>query len=122
MLSLSLAALLPETMDNLRRRGIRVACFFPDNPFPPHHGSRPETLPVAREADLCLIWSERLVEKLRAAGVRNPAFLPFEWDPQVFPYQGGALRTRVPGRASSSLAIGTGNAKLSSKSCRPMCL
>jgi hypothetical protein len=80
MLSLSLATLFPETVHNLRRRGIRVACFFPDNPFPPHYGSRPETLPVAREADLCLIWSQRLVEKLRAAGVPNPAFLPFAWD------------------------------------------
>jgi hypothetical protein len=97
MLSLSLATLLPETVDNLRRRGIRVACFFPDNPFPPHYGSRPETLPVAREADLCLIWSESLVEKLRAAGVRNPAFLPFAWDSQVFPYQGAQDQGTWPG-------------------------
>ena len=77
--------------------GIRVACFFPDNPFPPHYGSRPETLPVAREADLCLIWSERLAEKLRAAGVRNPAFLPFAWDSQVFPYQGAQDQGTWPG-------------------------
>jgi hypothetical protein len=92
-----MATLLPETVHNLRQRGIRVACFFPDNPFPPHYGSRPETLPVAREADLCLIWSERLVERLRSAGVPNPAFLPFAWDPEVFPYQGTQIQGTWPG-------------------------
>jgi len=103
MLSLSLATLLPETVHNLRHRGIRVACFFPDNPFPPHYGSRPETLPVAREADLCLIWSERLVERLRAAGVRNPAFLPFGWDPEAYPYQSAHPQGTWPG----ALFLGT---------------
>jgi spore maturation protein CgeB len=77
---------MPETLRTLRRRGVRVALFYPDNPFPPHSSHRPETLPAARETDLYLIWSERLVEKLKDAGVRNPAFLPFAWDPDVFPY------------------------------------
>jgi len=77
---------MPETLGRLRQRGIKVIVFYPDNPFPPHSSQRPETLPAARETDLYLIWSERLVVKLRNAGVRNPAFLPFAWDPEVFPF------------------------------------
>jgi spore maturation protein CgeB len=77
---------MPETVARLRQRGVRVALFFPDNPFPPHQQSRPETLPTARAVDLYLVWSERLVDKLREAGAGNPAFLPFAWDPEVFPY------------------------------------
>ena len=77
---------MPDTLRRLRQRGVRVALLYPDNPFPPHPSQGPETLPAARETDLYLIWSERLVGKLRAAGVSNPAFLPFAWDPEVFPY------------------------------------
>jgi hypothetical protein len=77
---------MPETLRRLRQRGVRVALFYPDNPFPPHASQRPETLLAARETDLYLIWSERLVDKLRAAGIGNPAYLPFAWDPEVFPY------------------------------------
>jgi hypothetical protein len=77
--------------------GIRIACFFPDNPFPPHYAARPETLPAARAADVCLIWSERLVPKLKNAGVPNPAFLPFAWDPRVFPYQNDRTQGTWPG-------------------------
>lgn len=76
----------PETLTRLQARGVKVAVFHADNPFPPHYNSFPETLPVARQADLYLIWSERLVDKLRVAGVRNPRFLPFAWDPEAFPY------------------------------------
>lgn len=78
---------MPETIENLRRHGVRVALFYSDNPFPPHAPARPETLPAARAVDLYLIWSERLVQKLRETGVRNPAFLPFAWDAEVFPYR-----------------------------------
>jgi spore maturation protein CgeB len=89
--------IMPETLHNLRRAGVRVACFYPDNPFPPHPSQRPETLPAARETDLYLIWSERLVGKLSAAGVRNPAFLPFAWDPEVFPYHEAESQGTWPG-------------------------
>lgn len=78
---------MEETLHNLRRRGVRVACYFPDNPFPPHLYNFAEALPAARETDLYLIWSKRLVTALSNAGVRNPVFLPFAWDPDVFPYQ-----------------------------------
>jgi len=97
LLVLTLDLMLPETVNNLRRRGVRIICFYPDNPFPPHYAARPETFPAAREADLCLIWSERLVEKLKAAGVRNAAFLPFAWDPDVFPYQHDRPQGKWPG-------------------------
>jgi spore maturation protein CgeB len=78
---------MEETLHELRRKGIRIAYYYPDNPFPPHPSQRPETLPVARETDLYLIWSERLVQSLKKAGVRNPVFLPFAWDAEAFPFQ-----------------------------------
>lgn len=97
VLSFPLDLMLPETFENLRRHGIRVACFYADNPFPPHYGARPETLPAARASDLCLIWSERLVINLKEAGVRHPVFLPFAWDPEVFPYQDAQPQGTWPG-------------------------
>ena len=89
--------LMPETLYNLRRRGITVVYYYPDNPFPPHASQRPETLPAALETDLYLVWSEVLVEKLRDAGVRNPRFLPFGWDPNAFPYQSDQPQGSWPG-------------------------
>lgn len=88
---------MPETLHNFRQKGIRVSIYFADNPFPPHCNHRPETLPAARETDLYLIWSERLVEKLGDAGVSNPVFLPFAWDPEAFPYQDTQPQGRWPG-------------------------
>jgi hypothetical protein len=88
---------MPETLHRIRHMGVRVACYFPDNPFAPHSSHRPETLPAARETDLYLIWSERLVKNLLDAGVRNPVFLPFAWDPEAFPYQGAQPQGRWPG-------------------------
>lgn len=79
--------LMPETVRTLREQGRRVAIFHADNPFPPHYNNRPETLLVAREADVYLIWSERLVAKLRGEGV-NAHFLAFGWDADAFPYCG----------------------------------
>ena len=88
---------MPETLQALRREGVKVGLFYPDNPFPPHSCQRPETLPAALETDLYLIWSERLVEELRRAGVRKPAFLPFAWDAQVFPYMEAEPQGTWPG-------------------------
>jgi len=79
--------LMPEAVRTLREQGRRVAIFHADNPFPPNYNSRPETLLAAREADLYLIWSEKLAERLRAEGV-NAHFLAFGWDPEAFPYRG----------------------------------
>lgn len=86
VLVLSLAHFFADIFRNLQRRGIKVVSFYPDNPFPPYYNARPETLPAARASDLCLVWSEKLVDQLRNAGVPHPGFLPFGWDPEVFPY------------------------------------
>lgn len=92
---------MPETVLTLRRQGRRVAIFHADNPYPPHYNYRPEGLPAAREADLYLIWSERLVASLRADGV-NAHFLAFGWDPEIVPYQGD----RPQGTWSGAVFIG----------------
>lgn len=81
------AFVFPDTMIRIQRLGVKVIVFYADNPFPPHYNNRPETLPLAREADLTLIWSERLAARLLDAGVRDARFLPFAWDPEVFPYE-----------------------------------
>lgn len=96
-LNFSLQWVLPETLCNLRSRGIRVICFYADNPFPPHYMARPETLATARETDLCLIWSEQLAARLKEAGVPNTAFLPFGWDAEAFPYQNDQPQGSWPG-------------------------
>lgn len=85
LISLSLHFILAETYRRIRCAGIVVAAFYPDNPFPPHYAARPETLPAARETNLCFVWSERLAAKLRRAGIRGE-YLPFAWDPDAFPY------------------------------------
>ncbi len=76
----------PETLRRLRSHGVKVVIFNADNPFPPHSSNWPETLPAARETDLFLTWSERLLGILTNAGVQEARFLPFAWDPEVFPY------------------------------------
>ena len=93
----SLEFVLPETLRNLRRQGVRVVFFYPDNPFQPAPTARPETIPAAQESDLCLIYSEVLAHKLKDAGVPNPVFLPFGWDPEAFPYQNDQPQGSWPG-------------------------
>jgi hypothetical protein len=88
---------MPETLHNIRSKSMRVACYYADNPFPPHSSQRPETLPAAKETDLYLIWSELLVAKLSDAGVRNPVFLPFAWDPEIFPCEESLPQGGWPG-------------------------
>lgn len=89
--------LMPETVHALRRLGKRVAIFHPDNPFPPSVANHPETLPAALEADLYLVWSQRLAHRLQAFGVKRAAFLPFGWDPAVFPFQSAMPQGQWPG-------------------------
>lgn len=82
------AFLMPETVVALRELGIPVAVYHPDAPIPGNSNHRPEHNPVAREADLCCIWSRRLAERLQRAGARKVSYLPFAWDPEVFPHVG----------------------------------
>ena len=78
--------IMPETVRMIRASGVCYAMFHADNPFPPHYNSRPETIECARECDVYFIWSYRLVDKLGRNGV-NAQYLPFAWDPEVFPHQ-----------------------------------
>ncbi len=75
---------MPQTIQLMRSLRSKVVVFHADNPFPPHYNNRPETIPVALEADLYLVWSELLAVKLDKLGVRAK-FLPFAFDPISFP-------------------------------------
>lgn len=77
---------MPATLERIRRRGIPVFIFHADNPLPEHAAFRPETLLSALECDCYFIWSRVLAERLRHLGVRRVEYLPFAWDPTVFPY------------------------------------
>jgi spore maturation protein CgeB len=77
---------MPETVTALRSGGARVFIFHADNPFPPHYAHRPETLPSALRCDCYFIWSQSLRNRLQASGVSRARYLPFGWDPEVFPH------------------------------------
>lgn len=77
---------MPETLQRLRDMGIIVFLHHPDNPFPPFASSLPETLLCAREVDCYFIWSRFLQERLQSMGIKRVEYLPFAWDPDVFPY------------------------------------
>lgn len=79
--------IMPETLRALQQNGIKVFIFHADNPFPPFSNTRPETLPCARQSDCYFIWSQQLCERLTASDVKKVVYLPFAWDPHVFPYQ-----------------------------------
>jgi Glycosyl transferases group 1 len=86
--------LMPETLRQVREIGSKVFIFHADNPFSPHYANRPETLPSALESDCYFIWSLSLRDKLKRIGVRRVEYLPFAWDPDVFPYSGSATDRR----------------------------
>lgn len=79
--------LMPETLSTVRNHGIPVFIFHTDNPFPPFTNSRPESLPCALQSDAYFIWSKILRKRLQESGVPRVEYLPFAWDPQVFPYE-----------------------------------
>jgi len=78
--------LMPETMRRVRETGSVLVLVHPDDPFPESVNHRPELLPDARGATCNFIWSRRLVRRLNATEGRNVKYLPFAWDPEVFPY------------------------------------
>lgn len=77
---------MPETVRTLQDLSGKVAVFFPDDPTPGASEARPEQLEVAREADRAFVWSRRLAEKLEEQGAGPSEYLPFAWDPVVFPH------------------------------------
>lgn len=77
-----------NTVLQARSSGTRVYIIHADNPLPPWASSRPETLPSALACDAYFIWSESLVARLQHVGVTRVEYLPFAWDPVMFPYVG----------------------------------
>lgn len=76
------------TADTVRYLSNRVApttIYFPDDPFLATTSHRPEHPGIAREADRCWIWSRRLVRRLRGEWGGGAEYVPFAWDPYVFP-------------------------------------
>lgn len=80
--------LMPETVQRVRSSGVQVFIFHADNPLPPWAASRPETVPSALVCDTYFVWSRNLAERLRDIGVARTEYLPFAWDPDVFPHFG----------------------------------
>lgn len=92
------AFVMPETVERISREGTPVAVFHPDAPVCGNGNHRPEHIPAAREADACFVWSRTLRAQLEREGVENAYYLPFAWDPQVFPHVGageGAAESTV---------------------------
>lgn len=83
---ISARMVMPETVRALGDASGRVAVFFPDDPTPDASAARPEQPVVAREADRTFVWSRRLVESLEEMGAGPAEYLPFAWDPEVFPH------------------------------------
>jgi spore maturation protein CgeB len=79
--------LMPGTLRTFRQMGTLAFIFHADNPFPSYYNHRPETLACAKESDCYFIWSRELVKRLKTIGVKRAEYLPFAWDPEVFPYK-----------------------------------
>ncbi len=77
--------IMPETIKDLKSKGVLTAVFHADNPLPGNYNNRPETMPVAHLVDIYLVWSFRLVELLSKQGINNARFLPFGWDESIMP-------------------------------------
>lgn len=80
--------LMPETLAHLSASGVRTMMFHADNPLPPSSNNRPETIPLALACDIFMIWSRKVQQQLKDLGVRRVEYLPFAWDPEVFPHIG----------------------------------
>lgn len=78
--------LMPATLAEIRARKVPVFIFHADNPLPESTNNRPETLPCALQSDCYFIWSQVLVQRLKAAGAYHVQYLPFAWDAELFPY------------------------------------
>lgn len=77
--------LMPETIRSLQHFCRCVVGFNADNPFPGNPSSRPEHIPASKEMDGYFIWSRALKRRLTKQGVSDVRYLPFAWDPEVFP-------------------------------------
>lgn len=89
--------LMPDTITAMREEGCSVYILHPDDPFPPSTNHRPELLPNALAADGNFVWSRCLQSRLERLGAECSGYLPFAWDPEVFPHvvEGGQVSADV---------------------------
>jgi hypothetical protein len=73
-----------------RVTGAPLVVFHPDDPF--NQGSfiargpsHPRAIGQAKAADLSITWSDRIIERLAAVGVKRQRYLPFSCDPTLHP-------------------------------------
>lgn len=73
----------PKTLMNVKRRGIHLSCFNPDNPFNTwHRGISNFWIKKSISIyDIYFIWGKFLIEKLYEAGAKKVFYLPFAFDP-----------------------------------------
>lgn len=83
---ISAQMVMPETVRAVRDASGKVAVFFPDDPLPGASGAWPEQFEAAREADRAFVWSRKLAGEMEEEGAAPVEYLPFAWDPKVFPY------------------------------------
>lgn len=90
-----------ESIRRVRESGVPVALYYPDNPFW-RAGDTGDALGRLREADLAIVWSERLASLLRPS-VQRVEVVPFGYDDHWYPLTppGGA------GRKNGVAFIGT---------------
>lgn len=94
--------LRPESIRTVRERGVPVAVYYPDNPFW-HAGDTGDEVERLCEADVAVLWSERLASILRPQA-RRVEVLPFGYDDRWFP------RTAPGGTVRHGIAfLGTGS-------------
>lgn len=77
--------LIPDQLHRLSEDVAPTMVLFPDDPFPESSNHRPEYSGIAKAADACWIWSKSLVNELEERWGAAAHYLPFAWDPVVFP-------------------------------------
>jgi hypothetical protein len=73
----------PGAIEQCKRAGVRVACYYPDNPWWTKH-SEPGALDRLRSCDLTVTFTTRQATQLDSSGARTDV-LPFGYDPRWYP-------------------------------------
>ena len=88
--------IFPETIKALRDVGAGpVFIFNSDSPLETSRSSKPEHILAAEECDLYFSFSHSLSSKLRKHGVNNVKYVPFGWDPFLFPKLGPVRKNDI---------------------------
>ncbi len=75
-----LTYIFPETINFLKKRGIKTLCFLPDNPLKGFNNYRPEILKTLKEVDLYLCWGTNILNELKKKNYNNVFFHTYAWD------------------------------------------